>query len=144
MSVKQYFEFKGVKYGIGTILKVPRMLDLSLLPREAMMKEAEFVGGGRFLFFNGGSIFLCKERGLSGKYEDYIEIIHPMYYQEPASPKPQNIFFRTCSGSWDAYNDVCIGLIWYIIIMLVGTIFKDRLTIWVFATIVFFVWKSKK
>ena len=37
MGVKQYFEFKGVKYGIGTIAKVPRNLDLINLPREKIM-----------------------------------------------------------------------------------------------------------
>lgn len=145
MGVKQYFEFKGIKYGVGTVVKVPITLDLRWLPKEQIMKEAKFVGGGYFQFPNcTGSIFLCEERGLSGKYEEYIEIINPVYYEEPEPLKQPNIFLRTKSGSWDAHNQVCIGLIWYIIIMLVGTIFKDRLMIWVFATIVFFAWKSQK
>jgi hypothetical protein len=145
MSKVPYFEFQGVKYGIGTILKVPRTLDLRWRSKEQIMKEAEFVGGGCFEFLNHtGSIFLCQNRGLSGPYEEYIEIIKPVYYQEPEGLKPQNIFLSTGSGSWDAHNDICVGLIWYIIIMVVGVLFKARLIIWVLATWYFFAWKSKK
>ncbi len=145
MGVKQYFEFKGVKYGIGTIAKVPRNLDLINLPREKIMMESEFVGGDRFIFKDiKGFINLYEGSGhLSGKYEQYIEIIEPVYYQEPEPLNPQNIFLRTQSGSWDAHNKVCTGLIWYILVMLVGIIFKERLLIWIVATIVFFIWKSK-
>ena len=146
MSVKQYFEFKGVKYGIGTIVKVPIMLDLIMLPKEKIMTEAKFIGGAQFIFKDiQGSINLYESAGhFSGKYEQYIEIIKPVYYQEPEPPKPENIFLRTESGSWDAYNDVSVGLIWYILIMMVGTLFNARLLIWIFATAYFFLWKSKK
>ena len=144
MGVKQYFEFQGIKYGVGTIVEVPRMLDIRWIPREKIMEEAEFVGGSCFVFKNlNGSINLY-DNHLSGKYEQYIKIIKPIYYIEPEPPKQQNIFFRTSSGSWDAHNEVCIGLVWYIAVMLLATIFKDRLAIWIFATLVFFLWKSKK
>ena len=144
--MKQYFEFKGVQYGVGTVAKVPRILDTRWLSREQIMEEAEFVGGSVFVFKNvNGSINLYESSGhLSGKYEQYIEIIKPIYYQEPAPPPQQNIFLRTKSGSWDAYNEVCVGLIWYIAIMLFATMFNARLLIWVIATIVYFSWKSKK
>ena len=90
------------------------------------------------------SINLYEDLGLSGKYEEFIEIINPVYYQEPEPLEPQNVFTQTKSGSWNAHNKVCIGLTWYIFIMLLAIIFKDRLIIWVFTTIVFFVWKSKQ
>ena len=145
MALMPYFEFKGVKYGVGTIAKVPRTLDLRWLPKDKIMKEAEFVGGGYFVFSNSsGSIHLYGERGLSGKYEEYIEIIKPVYYQEPEPSKQQNIFFRTGSGSWDAHNKVCIGFVWYVLVMFLAIIFKDRLIIWVIATIVYFLWKANK
>lgn len=145
MGVKQYFEFKGVKYGIGTTVKVPTYLDLIYLPKEKIMKEARFIGGGKFVFKDiEHSINLYEDLGLSGKYEEFIEIINPVYYQEPEPLEPQNVFTQTKSGSWNAHNKVCIGLAWYIFIMLLAIIFKDRLIIWVFTTIVFFVWKSKQ
>lgn len=144
--MKYYFEFQGVKYGIGTIVKVPNTLELRWLPRDKIMEEAKFVGGSCFEFVHKfGSINLYESSGhLSGKYEDYIEIIEPVYYQGSDPPRPQNIFLRTRSGSWEAHNEVCVGLTWYIAIMLVACIFKDALAIWVIATIVFFLWKSNK
>ena len=146
MGVIQYFEFKGVKYGIGTIAKIPLSRDIRWIPLEKYIHEAQFAGGGRFVFTKfPGELYLFESSGhFSGKYEEYIEIIEPVYYQEPEPLKPQNIFLRTESGSWDAHNDVCVGLIWYIIVMIVGIIFNERLLIWIAATIYFFLWKSKK
>ena len=142
--MKQYFEFKGVKYGVGTIVKVPMTLETRWLSREEIMKEAMFVGGARFAFQTmKGSINLYGD-SLSGKYENYIEIIKPVYYQEPEPPKPRNIFFRTKSGTWDAHNEVCTGFLWYIAVMLVAVIFEDRVGIWALATIIYFSWKAKK
>ena len=144
--MKYYFEFKGVKYGIGTIVKVPSTLELRWRPRDEIMETARFGGNSCFEFMHKqGAIKLYESSGhLSGKYEDYIEIIEPIYYQEPEPPEPQNIFFRTKSGSWDAYNEVCVGFIWYVAVMLVATIFKDRVGIWTIATIIYFLWKSQK
>ena len=75
-----------------------------------------------------------------------VEIIEPVYYKEPEidHSKKSSIFTRTGSGSWQSSNEVIIGLIWYIIVMIVGTIFIDRWLIWIGATIFFFVWKHKK
>jgi hypothetical protein len=146
MSVKPYFEFKGVKYGIGTIVHIPRSLKLLNLPKEQLIVKAKFIGGAKFIFQDvQGYINLYEGSGhFSGNYAQYIKIIEPVYYEEQEPTKPQNIFLQTESGSWDAYNQVCMGLVWYILIMVIGAIFQDRLMIWAFATIVFFVWKSKK
>lgn len=145
--MRDYFEFKGVKYGIGTIVKVPNTLDLRWLSKDEIIEEAEFVGHSTFVFTKNRRWYInLYESGghFTGKYESYIEIIRPIYYQEPAPPKPPNMFIRTGSGSWDAHNEVCMGLIWYIAIMLLATIFKARIGIWILATIVYFSWKSKK
>jgi hypothetical protein len=144
MGMIQYFEFKGVKYGVGTIVKVPTTKDLRWLPKEQIMQEAVFTGGAQFVFTHlSGSISLYEENFI-GKYEQYIEIIKPIYYQNPAPLKPQNIFTQTGSGSWDAHNEVCMGFIWYIAVMLIAIIFKARVGIWILATIVYFLWKAKK
>ena len=144
--MKYYFEFKGVKYGIGTIVKVPSTLELRWRSRDEIMEISRFSGNSCFEFTHKhGFINLYESSGhLSGKYENYIEIVTPVYYQDSDPPKPQNIFLRTRSDTWDAHNDVCIGLIWYIAIMLIATIFKDRVSIWILVTIIYFIWKSKK
>lgn len=144
MGVIGYFEFKGVKYGVGTIVNVPKWTEVWMFSKDDLITEAVFVGGGRFNFTKqSGSVFLSGDK-LKGKYEEYIEIINPVYYQEPDPPKPTNIFFRTGSGTWDAHNDVCIGFIWYIVAMLITMIFKERIGMWILETIIYFVWKSKK
>ena len=146
MSAVEYFEFKGVKYGIGTVVKVPQDTDIRWIPKEKLVAEAVFVGGGYFKFTQyGNSIFLSKSLGhFSGQYEEYIEIISPVYYQDPEQPGSQNIFFRTNSGTWDAHNEVCLGFVWYIAIMLLTVLFKERILLWVLETIIYFCWKSKK
>lgn len=142
MGLVGYFEFQGVKYGIGTVVKIPSTLDLRWLPRDQIMVETVFMGGCCFSFTNrpGSMTFY----NFSGKYESYIEIIQPVYYEEPDPPKQPNIFFRTKSGTWDAHNDVCVGFIWYVLVMLLAIIFKDCVGIWIVATIVYFSWKSEK
>lgn len=146
MGVKGYFEFKGVKYGIGTIVKVPYTKDLRWIPKEKIIVETKFIGGGQFQVIPHGYLVTLYESAghFSGKYEEYIEIITPVYYQEPAPPKPPNIFFRTGSGTWDAYNDVCIGFIWYIVAIFITFLFKNRIELWVLETIIYFSWKAKK
>lgn len=144
--MKDYFEFKGVKYGVGTIVKVPTTRDLRWIPKERMIKEAKFIGQSTFVFVpTTRFIVLYESMGhFSGPYEEYIEIVDPVYYQEQESPKPPNIFFRTGSGAWNAHNDVCIGFIWYIVAMLVTVIFKDRIGLWILETAIYFSWKAKK
>jgi hypothetical protein len=142
--MSDYFVFKGVKYGIGTIVKVPFTRDLRWLPREEIMKEARFGGRGIFEFTNSRGCITLYEQHLSGKYEEYIEIISPVYYQEPEPSNPPNIFFRTGSGSWETHNEVCLGLVWYIVLMIGSCFLKERILAWAFTTIVFFLWKSKK
>ena len=144
--MRDYFEFKGVKYGIGTIVNVPFTLDVRWLPRDQLIREAQFVGQSIFVFTQRrGSIALYENSGhLSGKYEQYIEIVKPIYYQEPSPPKKQNIFLRTKSGSWEAHNEVCLGLIWYIIIMILACFTNATVSIWALATIIYFSWKANK
>lgn len=146
MSVKQYFEFNGVKYGVGTIVKVPSVVGVRLLHNESPMVAAEFVGGACFVFCNQNNYIHLYESSdyFSGEGKQSIEIIKPVYYQEPSAQNNTNIFIKTKSGSWDAHNDVCVGLVWYIAIMLLALIFKARLAIWLLTTIIYFSWKANK
>lgn len=126
----KYFEYKGVKYGPGTIVKFEIAWGGTVV--------TTFLENGYFEAFRAQARFL---------QDNIAEIIKPVYYEEikeQPKPKPCSIWTRTRSGSWQSYNDVCIGLIWYIIIMIVGAIFNDRWLIWIGATICFFVWKSHK
>ena len=146
IDMKDYFEFKGVKYGVGTIVKVPTTTDLRWLPKDELVKEAKFVGKSTFVFIPT-TRFVVLYDGLGhfrGEYEEYIEIINPVYYKEPEPPEKPNIFFRTGSGTWNAHNEVCFGFVVYIVIMLITTLFKARIGLWIVETIAYFAWKAKK
>lgn len=144
--MKDYFEFQGVKYGVGTIVRVPTTRDIRWLPKDKLVKEAKFVGQSKFVFIpTTRFVILYESLGhLSGAYEEYIEIVKPVYYQEPEPLKTTNVLFRTGSGTWDAHNDVCIGFIWYLAAMIITTLFKGCIVFWVLETIIYFAWKAKK
>ena len=67
-----------------------------------------------------------------------LEILEPVYYVEPEVEYKRGFN----GGVKPPEDDIFIGWIWYILIMVVGVIFRDRLTIWIFATVVFFLWKN--
>lgn len=139
MINKEYFEYKGVKYGIGT-----RVLAKDLCYGSS---EAVFVGWKNFGSFKSDKPTMSRIT-VNDIDTNIIKIIDPVYWAPPeeenAQEKKGNIFTRTGSGSWQSADEIAYGLIWYIVIMVVGTIFNDRWLIWIAATITFFTWKSKK
>ena len=82
--------------------------------------------------------------GMDPKYW-IIEIIEPVYYQNPPvdESKKANVFIRTGSGSAARDDDVFHGLLLYIVVMLGAIIFNDRWLIWISATIIYFGWLKK-
>ncbi len=133
MSIQQYFEYKGQKYGYGTKLKVRT--------RYWGIVETTYLGDRRF---DGLTAY---DLAVGPNPESYIvEIIEPVYYMEPELEpgKQANIFFRTGSGSAQHDDDVFHGFLLYLAVMIGGIIFKDRWLIWIMATIVYFTWLKKK
>lgn len=131
----KYFEYKGVKYGIGTKVLAYRY------PDEV---EMTFYGWGSYYDNFRGD----KASGISINDIEtrIIKIIEPVYYVPPEPPqntKRGNIFTSTGSGSYQHEDEVTAGLIWYIIVMVIACLFKSYWTIWIIATIVFFSWKNK-
>lgn len=131
MPVEYFLRYKGLCYDVGTRLRF----------RNCTAPWA-IVYEGTIEWFSHNSAFIRLTNG--GQYELFttwpldnliLEIIHPVYYEEP--PK-----VPVRGGPLPPENDIFIGLVWYIVIMLVGAIFKDRLTIWVCATAYFFLWKN--
>lgn len=127
----RYLEYKGVKYDVGTVVKMKTKWD--------GIVTTTFLGNDNY---EG----ICKYSFCSlMPPENYIiEIVKPVYYITPTKQQSKScsIWTRTGSGSWQSHNDVVIGLIWYIIVMIVGAFFKDCWLIWIGATISFFTWKA--
>lgn len=67
-----------------------------------------------------------------------IQIIEPVRWEDIKEKSR----IGSKSGTIPPEGDIFIGWIFYILIMAIGVIFKQRLLIWVFATAVFFLWKN--
>lgn len=133
-----YFEYKGVKYGIGTKVLAHRYRD------EVEMVFCGWQSYGSFCCGKDG--LLCGGISVNDVATKIIKIIEPVYWTPPEQkrhPKKGNIFTRTGSGSYQHSDEVTAGLIWYIIVMVVACLFKNYWTIWIVATIIFFSWKNK-
>lgn len=124
--------YKGVEYGPGTKVKMKYF---------NRIVEETYIGGGHFTGLRSNFNYT----GIPA--ENYIvEIVEPVYYQPP-QPDPKaksSIWTRPGSGSPTASEDIFHGLLLYIVVMVLGTIFNDRWLIWISATIIYFNWKEKK
>lgn len=131
MPVEYFLRYRGQCYDVGTKLRF----------KTSKASWARVVEGTIELITHhdviirltdGSSWELCKIWSLD---DVIIEIITPVYYTEPVKTYKNN---RVCPPM----GDIDIGWAWYIIIMLVGTIFNDRILIWIVATVYFFLWKN--
>lgn len=73
----------------------------------------------------------CTQEEIDKIIEDVIEFV-------PQNKQEERVCDKVGSMSLES------GIIWYIIIMVGGAIFKDAYLIWVFATIYFVAWFIKK
>lgn len=127
MPVEYFLRYKDKCYDVGTIIRFKHNLCIyvGIIQR--------FTHNGMWLLVNtGNEYYLSRVTSLDGVI---LEIIIPMYYEEPATAYVNN-------KEPPPEDNVFIGWIWYIIIMLGALIFKDCLMIWAFTTIAFILWKK--
>lgn len=129
MPIENFLRFEGKCYDVGTKLKFyAKIRQFNVGIKIGVIKK-----------FDNGTVYIEGDDGFLYYYSTIfnyiIEIIEPVYYIPKEDTTSDN---RTRPAPWD----VEIGWIWYIIIMVVGTIFNDRLLIWIVATAIFFLWKS--
>lgn len=127
MPVEYFLRYKELCYDVGTRLRFK-------IGHEIKEGEIEWISHNHiYLRLTDGTGWqLSKIWSLDNTI---VEIVTPVYYQEP----PQ---VHTRGGPPPSEGDFFVGLVWYIAIMLIGTIFKDRLMIWVVATTIFLLWKN--
>lgn len=131
MPVEFFIRYKELCYDVGTRLRFKVSLYGGV--KEGVIDR--FINNHVIIRCDDGELYsFCTTRNLVNFDKEIVEIIDPVYYT------PNYIFGqnRKRPPSWDLE----IGWIWYIIIMVVGAIFKDRLMIWVCATVYFFLWKN--
>jgi hypothetical protein len=129
MPVEYFLRYKGKCYDIGTKLKFK-------VPTSRSVKEGsiEWISHNKIYIrlTDGSSWELSKMWSLDNTI---IEIVDPIYYEEPPS-------VYTHGKVYPSEEELFIGLVWYIVIMLLGFIFRDRWTIWIVATAIFLLWKN--
>jgi len=131
MPVEYFIRFNGQCYDVGTRLRFKNCTASWAIILEG---KIEWISHNHFYIrlIDGSGWQLSKVRPLDNII---VEIIEPVYYEEPQKVYVNN---RICPPE----EDIFVGWLWYIVIMAVGIIFKDRLMIWVFATAYFFLWKN--
>ena len=131
---KKYMKYKGKYYDVGTICKIKGTNGPKLV---------RFMG---WHFQNDRWNFELVDKNDYGLYNSYnrsgvmdycLEIVHPIYpdLTPVVSTKPDN---PNKPPSWE----VEVAWIWYIAIMVVLVIFKDRWIGWIATTVIFFLWKN--
>lgn len=134
MPVEYFIRYKGKCYDVGTRLRFKAISHNYYFGiKEGVIEK--FINTTAFIRADDGVLYEYSTTKYLVDFDKVIiEIINPVYYVPEITTKNN----RECPPPWD----VEIGWIWYIIIMVVGTIFNDRLMIWVVATAIFFLWKT--
>ena len=134
---RNYFDFRGVRYGVGTVVKIKWEPYGSRREIERCGGVAKFVEGldSGYLSFVGEPIegYLPCNIAITTDPNDRIEeIITPVYYEyKPAWQIAMNNYKQTHPAR---RPDIAPGTIFYIAAMLVGSIFKGNWVIWIIAT----------
>ena len=136
---RNYFEYKGARYGIGTVVKIKWEPYGSRIEIERCGGIAKFVKGldSGYLSFVGepleGQGYLpCNIAIRTNPDERIEEIITPVYYEyKPTWQIAMENYKKTHPVS---RPDIAPGTILYIATMLVGVIFKGNWIIWIIAT----------
>lgn len=135
MEVEHFMRYQGKCYDVGTKLKFKSMARSWINPEEGIITG--FNGSVVYIQSTDGTTYrFCKipDAGIIDRI--VVKIIEPVYYVPQTTQQSPNNRTKPFEG------DIQIGWIWYIIIMVVGAIFKDRLLIWIAATAYFFLWKN--
>ena len=134
MPVEYFIRFQGKCYDVGTKL---RFRTQSASWASILEGKIEWISHNVFYIrlTDGGGWQLSKTFGLENTI---VEIIEPVYYKEP----PVEYVRGLRGGACPPEDEIFVSWVWYILIMVVGVIFKDRLMIWVFVSAVFFLWKN--
>lgn len=135
MPVVEYFiRYKGERYDVGTRL---RFKTGTASWAGILEGTIEIISHNVFYIrlTDGGMWKLSKVLPLENRI---VEIVYPVYYQDPPVEYVRGIQGGPCPPE----DQIFVGWIWYIAIMVIGALFKEALLIWVIASAVFFLWKN--
>lgn len=133
MNLRNYFEYKGKKYYTGTIfiMKVSKML-----------YEYTFVG-----YNVDHKALLCKSAN-NQQARSLVPIWESVFNKNLVSITNKidtSVHSPVEKKMKDTQIDgLFLGWMWYIFLMAVSTIFKDKIGLWILWSVVFFSWRKKK
>lgn len=147
MSYKDYFIYKGVAYGVGTkVLFSEKMYQKYFFSSKAKNQPHTFFESRT----DGVKRFMWKEECDSWKKSEYsVGDVHEL--DEEIAEIVEPVYVNLVSISWQEKTfdnminkkvqpDVFSGVLLYIVIMLIGSIFEARILLWSFATVIFIFW----
>lgn len=137
---RNYFDFKGIRYGVGTIVKIrpsPNKYNREINRCGGLAKFVEGLDSG-YLKFSGivpeGERY-CGIGIFNNNVEMIEEIIEPVLYDNKPTWQIAVDNYRETPKGMRA--DIFPGTILYVAVMLVGLIFNARIIIWIIATILY-------
>lgn len=138
--IRNYFDFHGIRYGVGTVVKIKWEPYGSRREIERCGGVAKFVQGmdSGYLSFVGDPLEgyqPCNIAITTDPNERIEEIIIPVYYEY--KPNWQVAMDNYKSTHPARRPDVSPGTILYIAAMIAGSIFKGNWMIWIIATCVY-------
>ena len=123
-----YFEYNGVKYYTGTVLIVPYLSE---------KVEATFIGHDET-----NKLYVCKIKNFTIRYPETLFFNQIICITNTSDNSVHTPIQKVRNDS--QISGLFIGWVWYIFLMAISTIFNDAIGLWIFISIVFFNWRSKK
>lgn len=130
MPVEYFLRYEGKCYDVGTKVRVRRVCGEIIIATIIKFFHNSFL-----VIDENGCEFMISQYVSPFSSDKIIGIVKPVYYTDPVPGGGNN---RNCPSEWD----IEIGWVWYIIIMIVGTLFNTRWMIYILATAFFFLWKN--
>ena len=134
---KKYMKFNGEYYDVGTIAKIKGRYG----PVVVRFCGWKYNDVGCFELIDNGTFGLYDTYNRAGVMDYCLEIIVPVKPDLQSIEVTTNMICipdREKPPSWD----VDVAWIWYVVIMVVAVVFKERWLIWGFVTTIFFLWKN--
>lgn len=135
-----YFEYNGIKYPIGTVVRLAAKYDYQMHNRrnKDTIIRKHYSSCNRHFYWVFDGYNACGD--LVGTYFE----ASPDEFIKEIVENPSITMNRVRRVKDSENDDVKFGWFVYIIIMFVLVIFNDRLIGWAAATIYFFTWRNKK
>lgn len=136
-----YFEFKGQRYPVGAVVKINEKEMKSVgadYPHVTILNHYVNANGTHTCLISRsyndwGVIKSCEIEMFFNNFEDVVE----------------EVVLLPTKQHGNKYKDTEVdamlyGWIYYILVMLIATIFNGRIFIWIVASIIFWTWRKRK